>query len=322
MRAARLFLALAACGVAFAAFAAAPQDALRPGRRASSRSPTCMARTTRSSSCSGPRVSSTRSRLDRRRRGARDRRRFGRPRSGLAARARARSCASSPRRRRRAARAQLVLGNHEVMNLVGELGYVSADDFAAYAAEESAAERAAAWQRFRTAHAPGVDDALAAEFAKLYPPGFFGQRAAFATRGTLGAWLLRQPVLLVLGDTRSCTAGCRRRSARRTRRPINARYAARAARLPERARYAAGRRRAARRGRVSRPRCARGGVRARGRERAAGRARGREPRRRADRRAGPRRAADRRRVLVSRHRELQRRRGARSRRARARDASA
>ena len=123
-------------------------------------------------------------------------------------------------------RAELVLGNHEVMNLVGELGYVSPDDFAAYAAEESAAERAAAWERFRTAHAPGVDDALAAEFAKLYPPGFFGQRAAFATRGTLGAWLLRQPVLLVLGDTAFVHGGLPAELGAQDAASINARYAA------------------------------------------------------------------------------------------------
>src|SRR6185436_1151639 len=109
---------------------------------------------------------------------------------------------------------------------VGELGYVSPDDFAAYAAEESAAERAAAWERFRTAHAPGVDEALAAAFAKLYPPGFFGQRAAFATRGTLGAWLLRQPVLFVLGDTAFVHGGLPAELGARDAASINARYAA------------------------------------------------------------------------------------------------
>jgi hypothetical protein len=100
-------------------------------------------------------------------------------------------------------RAQLVLGNHEVMNLTGELDYVASEDYAAYAAEESAAERAAALARFRAARAgaPADDDALAADFARRYPPGFFAQRAAFASGGRFGAWLLRQPVLLVLGDT-------------------------------------------------------------------------------------------------------------------------
>jgi hypothetical protein len=100
-------------------------------------------------------------------------------------------------------RVQLVLGNHEVMNLTGELGYVSAGDYAAYSAEESAAQRDAAWKRFRDGRAgAGSDDqALAAEFARRYPPGFFAQRAAFSSTGAFGAWLLRQPVMAVVGDT-------------------------------------------------------------------------------------------------------------------------
>jgi hypothetical protein len=100
-------------------------------------------------------------------------------------------------------RVQLVLGNHEVMNLTGELGYVSAADYAAYAGEESAAEREAAWQRFRAARAVGgsSEQALAADFAKRYPPGFFAQRRAFSSNGAIGAWLLRQPVMAVVGDT-------------------------------------------------------------------------------------------------------------------------
>jgi hypothetical protein len=100
-------------------------------------------------------------------------------------------------------RAQLVLGNHEVMNLTGALDYVTAEDYAAYAGDESAAEREAAFARFRAARAADAAnaDALAAEFERLYPPGFFAQRAAFASGGKLGAWLLRQPVILVLGDT-------------------------------------------------------------------------------------------------------------------------
>ena len=100
-------------------------------------------------------------------------------------------------------RAQFVLGNHEVMNLTGELDYVASEDYAVYATEESAAERADALARFRAAHAgsAGGDEALAADFARRYPPGFFAQRAAFASGGRFGAWLLRQPVLLVVNDT-------------------------------------------------------------------------------------------------------------------------
>lgn len=124
-------------------------------------------------------------------------------------------------------RAQLVLGNHEVMNLTGELGYVASEDYAAYAAEESAAERAAALARFRAGHpGAGGDDTLAADFARRYPPGFFAQRAAFASGGRFGAWLTRQPVLLVLGDTVFVHGGLPAGLAGKSPADVNAAYAA------------------------------------------------------------------------------------------------
>jgi hypothetical protein len=128
-------------------------------------------------------------------------------------------------------RVQLVLGNHEVMNLTGATDYVSAADFAAYAADESAADRDAALARFSAARAsaanpPASEETLRAEFARLYPPGYFGQRAAFSPRGEIGSWLLRQPVLLVLGDTAFVHGGLPPALAGRGAPEINAQYGA------------------------------------------------------------------------------------------------
>ena len=94
---------------------------------------------------------------------------------------------------------ELVLGNHEVMNLVGDLRYVTAAELAAYAADELPADREAAWQRFRTV----VNDAPDARerFTARYPLGFFGHRAAFAPSGVLGSWLLERPVLVTIDGT-------------------------------------------------------------------------------------------------------------------------
>jgi hypothetical protein len=124
-------------------------------------------------------------------------------------------------------RAQLVLGNHEIMNLTGELDYVASEDYAAYAAEESPAERAAALARFRAAR-PGAapDDVVTAEFARRYPPGFFAQRAAFASGGRYGAWLVRQPVLLVVGDTVFVHGGLPAGLAGKSAADVNAEYSA------------------------------------------------------------------------------------------------
>jgi hypothetical protein len=74
-------------------------------------------------------------------------------------------------------RVHVVLGNHEVMNLTGDLRYVSAGEFAAFATADEG-------------------DGTADE-----PRGFRGHRAAFAPGGRYGAWLRNRPALLVIGDT-------------------------------------------------------------------------------------------------------------------------
>ena len=76
-------------------------------------------------------------------------------------------------------RVHLVLGNHELMNLTGDLRYVSA----------------AEWQAFA-----GVDVVPSPEVSRNRPPGYFGLRAAFAPGGTYGDWLLAQPAVIVIND--------------------------------------------------------------------------------------------------------------------------
>jgi hypothetical protein len=96
-------------------------------------------------------------------------------------------------------RVHLVLGNHEIMNMMGDLRYVSAAEYAAFAAEESAAIRAAELGRYLEA-TEGNTDAARQRFDASYPPGFFAHRAAFSPAGEYGAWLLEKPVLLVVND--------------------------------------------------------------------------------------------------------------------------
>ena len=96
-------------------------------------------------------------------------------------------------------RVHLVLGNHEIMNMTGDLRYVSAAEYAAFADEEPAGVRSAELERFTRESAEDPADARAT-FDVTYPPGFFAHRAAFSSTGEYGAWLLEKPVLLVVND--------------------------------------------------------------------------------------------------------------------------
>ena len=98
-------------------------------------------------------------------------------------------------------RVHLLLGNHEVMNLVGDLRYVSAAEYAAFADDESPAERARGLETFGASRAGTPDAALSVEFAKRAPPGFFAHRRAFAPDGHYGRWLLEKPFIVVINDT-------------------------------------------------------------------------------------------------------------------------
>jgi hypothetical protein len=72
----------------------------------------------------------------------------------------------------------VTLGNHEALNLLGDLRYVTPAEFAAYKAEDPAV----------------LPD-------NTHPPGFFGKRAAFARDGQYGRWLYGLPVAIIINDT-------------------------------------------------------------------------------------------------------------------------
>ena len=96
-------------------------------------------------------------------------------------------------------RAVFLLGNHEVMNMAGDLRYVAAENYAEFADGESPKRREEAWSRvveLRKKRAallgrlePAVDSRAKEEWLAAHPLGYVEQRAAFSPAGKYGQWL-------------------------------------------------------------------------------------------------------------------------------------
>lgn len=96
----------------------------------------------------------------------------------------------------------VLIGNHEAMNLVGDLRYVSKEEYAAFADDELAEDRETWFASYAAGRAAGEPtEALRAEFDRSYPIGFFAHRRAFSSDGKYGRWLSQKPVVVVINET-------------------------------------------------------------------------------------------------------------------------
>src|SRR5262252_6588396 len=96
-------------------------------------------------------------------------------------------------------RAVFLLGNHEVMNMTGDLRYVAKENWAEFAGPDSEKRREDAWNAvaaLRTRRAkqlgktsPAVGPDAKQEWLAAHPPGYVEQREAFGPDGVYGRWL-------------------------------------------------------------------------------------------------------------------------------------
>lgn len=91
----------------------------------------------------------------------------------------------------------VLIGNHEAMNLSGDLRYVAREEYAAFAGEETQ-ELRQRWFDAYAAKRPRNNPLGQAEFDDEFPPGFFAHRQAFRADGKYGSWLLGKPLIVVI----------------------------------------------------------------------------------------------------------------------------
>src|SRR5690606_4092364 len=99
-----------------------------------------------------------------------------------------------------------LLGNHEVMNLIGEWRDVTPEICASFATPASEARREEEWTRFvqlRGAAEPttGVFAQSREQFMAALPLGCLEYRDAMAPRGVYGRWLRSKSIAAKVGDT-------------------------------------------------------------------------------------------------------------------------
>jgi hypothetical protein len=107
-------------------------------------------------------------------------------------------------------RVVVLLGNHEMMNLIGDLRY-AAGTYPNFAAPDSEKRRQAAWKSYVAwlkARAtslgkpePAVTPEMEKAWMEAHPPGYLEFREALAPSGRYGKWLRARPAILRLDGT-------------------------------------------------------------------------------------------------------------------------
>jgi len=108
--------------------------------------------------------------------------------------------------RKAGGRVHALLGNHEVMNILGDLRYLNAEEYASFRGPDSEALRDAflrsarerARESAKAAGGPFDEAAFRAKFLEEVPPGLVERTQAFSADGRYGKWLRQRPVVAKL----------------------------------------------------------------------------------------------------------------------------
>jgi hypothetical protein len=98
-------------------------------------------------------------------------------------------------------RVHSLLGNHEAMNVYGDLRYAVAEEFAAFKTGDSAAIRDAYWQEQSPKMFPRPDAEARKKWDEEHPLGWLEHRFAFGPQGQYGKWILAKNAVIKINDT-------------------------------------------------------------------------------------------------------------------------
>lgn len=119
-----------------------------------------------------------------------------------------------------------LLGNHEAMNLAGDLRYVTAEDYVAYRQPNSEQTRAKQMQSSlenlkRTGASPPDQAAWEKQYISEHPLGWVERALAFSPTGKYGKWLIRQNAVIRINETLFLHGGISSKYAKRSLKSMN-----------------------------------------------------------------------------------------------------
>lgn len=120
-----------------------------------------------------------------------------------------------PQAQRAGGRVHALIGNHEAMNVYGDLRYVHPGEYAAFATSRSARVRDRYYQQYMRAlrrnppasGLPVFDAAYRAQWDAEHPLGWVEHREAWSPSGRYGRWITRHNAVIRINDTLFLHAG-------------------------------------------------------------------------------------------------------------------
>lgn len=94
----------------------------------------------------------------------------------------------------------LLIGNHEAMNMYGDLRYTTKEEFGAFQRSDSAELREAYYQRILEQNKPTDEGVFKKKFEAETPLGFVEQRQAWGPKGEIGKAVLSHNAVVKIND--------------------------------------------------------------------------------------------------------------------------